>query len=67
MVIRVEESGEHVILGTGELYVDCQLYDLREVYGQMEIKVYTPMTELSESCDGESFAAIPVETIKIKD
>ena len=22
-VIQVEESGEHVILGTGELYLDC--------------------------------------------
>ena len=22
-VVQVEESGEHVILGTGELYLDC--------------------------------------------
>jgi U5 small nuclear ribonucleoprotein component len=26
---KVEESGEHVILGTGELYMDCVLHDLR--------------------------------------
>ena len=26
---RVEESGEHVILGTGELYLDCVMHDLR--------------------------------------
>ena len=25
---QVEESGEHVILGTGELYLDCVLHDL---------------------------------------
>ena len=66
VIIRVEESGEHVILGTGELYMDCLLYDLREVYGQMEIKVSTPMTVFNESCDGESFAAIPVETMDSK-
>ena len=28
---RVEESGEHVILGTGELYLDAVLHDLRQV------------------------------------
>ena len=28
---RVEESGEHVILGTGELYLDCVMHDLRKV------------------------------------
>lgn len=66
VIIRVEDSGEHVILGTGELYMDCLLYDLREVYGQMEIKVSTPMTVFHESCDGESFAAIPVETMDSK-
>lgn len=63
VIIRVEESGEHVVLGTGELYMDCLLYDLREVYGKMEIKVSSPMTVFSESCEGESFAAIPVETM----
>ncbi len=26
---HVEESGEHVVLGTGELYLDCALHDLR--------------------------------------
>lgn len=66
VVIRVEESGEHVVLGTGELYMDCLLYDLREVYGKMEIKVSSPMTVFTESCEGESFAAIPVETMDSK-
>ena len=26
---KVEESGEHILLGTGELYLDNLLYDLR--------------------------------------
>lgn len=29
---RVEESGEHTIFGTGEMYLDCLMKDLRELY-----------------------------------
>lgn len=36
---KVEESGELVVLGTGELYLDCLLHDLRKLYGDLEIKV----------------------------
>lgn len=35
---RVEESGEHVILGTGELYLDCVMHDLRKMYSEIDIK-----------------------------
>ena len=28
---RVEESGEHVLFGMGELYLDCVMHDLRHV------------------------------------
>jgi U5 small nuclear ribonucleoprotein component len=28
-VTRVEESGEHTIMGTGEIYLDCLMRDLR--------------------------------------
>lgn len=31
-VTRVEESGEHTLLGTGELYLDSVMKDLREMY-----------------------------------
>ena len=34
-VCQVEESGEHVILGTGELYLDCVLHDLRKMYSEI--------------------------------
>ena len=42
VVTRVEESGEHVILGTGELYLDCVMHDLRKMYSEIEIKARAP-------------------------
>ena len=60
VIIKVEESGEHVILGNGELYMDCLLYDLRTNYANIEIKISDPLTVFSESCSNESFASIPV-------
>lgn len=46
---KVEESGEHIILGTGELYMDCVLHDLRRLYSEMEIKVSDPVTRFCET------------------
>ncbi|TWU76168.1 hypothetical protein ED733_002260 [Metarhizium rileyi] len=46
---KVEESGEHVILGTGELYMDCVLHDLRRLYADMDIKVSDPATRFCET------------------
>ena len=46
---RVEESGEHTLLGTGELYLDCVLKDLREQFADMEIKVSDPIVKLCET------------------
>jgi 116 kDa U5 small nuclear ribonucleoprotein component len=51
---KVEESGEHVVLGTGELYMDCVLHDLRRMYAQMEIKVSDPVTRFCETCVDQS-------------
>ncbi|EUC59191.1 U5 small nuclear ribonucleoprotein component [Rhizoctonia solani AG-3 Rhs1AP] len=45
----VEESGEHVIVGTGELYLDCVLHDLRRVFAEIEIKVSDPVTRFCET------------------
>merc|ERR1719253_1321730 len=45
---KVEESGEHVIFGTGELYLDCALHDLRKLYGNIEIKVVDPVVAFCE-------------------
>jgi U5 small nuclear ribonucleoprotein component len=46
---KVEESGEHVLWGTGELYLDCVLHDLRKVYSDMEIKVADPIVSFRET------------------
>ncbi|KAK2784750.1 hypothetical protein FQN53_008306 [Emmonsiellopsis sp. PD_33] len=46
---KVEESGEHIVLGTGELYMDCVLHDLRRLYAEMELKVSDPVTRFCET------------------
>ena len=46
---RVEESGEHVVLGTGELYLDCVMHDLRKLYSEIEIKVADPVVSFCET------------------
>ncbi|CAG0889247.1 unnamed protein product [Darwinula stevensoni] len=46
---RVEESGEHVILGTGELYLDCVMHDLRKMYSEIDIKVADPCVSFCET------------------
>ncbi|OLL25470.1 U5 small nuclear ribonucleoprotein component [Neolecta irregularis DAH-3] len=49
VVTKVEESGEHIILGTGELYLDAVLHDLRKLYSEIEIKVSDPVTRFCET------------------
>jgi U5 small nuclear ribonucleoprotein component len=46
---KVEESGEHVIIGTGELYLDCVMHDLRHVYAEIEVKVSDPVVTFCET------------------
>jgi U5 small nuclear ribonucleoprotein component len=46
---RVEESGEHIVLGTGELYLDCVLHDLRRMYAEIELKVSDPVVRFCET------------------
>lgn len=46
---KVEESGEHVVVGTGELYLDCVMHDLRRLFSEIEIKVSDPVTKFSET------------------
>ena len=49
LATRVEESGEHVLVGTGELALDTALRDLRELYGRLEVKVSDPAVSLCET------------------
>ena len=46
---KVEESGEHVIFGTGEMYMDCVMHDLRRMYSEIEIKVSDPVVGFRET------------------
>eukprot|EP00802_Teleaulax_amphioxeia_P003246 Tamp_03249.p1 GENE.Tamp_03249~~Tamp_03249.p1 ORF type:complete len:989 (-),score=348.22 Tamp_03249:779-3745(-) len=46
---KVEESGEHLILGTGELYLDCVMHDLRLMYSEVEIKTADPSVSFCET------------------
>lgn len=54
LVTRVEESGEHVLIGTGELYLDAVLYDIRNVLGDVEVKVSDPSVVFTETVLGAS-------------
>ena len=46
---KVEESGEHLVIGTGELYLDQIFYDLRKLYAGVEIKVSEPFVGITET------------------
>ena len=46
---RIEESGEHVLLGTGEIFLDCVLHDLRILYAEIDIKVSDPVVRFCET------------------
>lgn len=46
---KKEESGENIILSTGELSLDCILHDLRKLYSEIEIKVSDPVVTFSET------------------
>jgi U5 small nuclear ribonucleoprotein component len=49
LATRVEESGEHVILGTGELFLDSVMHDLRKVFSEIDIKVADPVVTFCET------------------
>ncbi|XP_065897032.1 116 kDa U5 small nuclear ribonucleoprotein component-like [Dysidea avara] len=49
VVTKVEESGEHVVFGTGELYLDCVMHDLRKMYSEIDIKVADPVVAFCET------------------
>ena len=47
--IKIEESGEHVLRGPGETYLDCALHDLRKVFGDIEIRLSDPSVTFCET------------------
>ncbi|CAN7948378.1 unnamed protein product, partial [Ixodes pacificus] len=66
---KVEESGEHVIFGTGELYLDCVMHDLRKMYSEIDIKVADPVVcfceTVVETSSLKCFAETPNKKNKI--
>ncbi|EGV62113.1 P-loop containing nucleoside triphosphate hydrolase protein [Yamadazyma tenuis ATCC 10573] len=49
-VVKLEESGEYVVFGTGEVILDCMLHDIRNFYEDgLEIRVSDPMVKFSET------------------
>ncbi|GFY92253.1 ribosomal protein S5/Elongation factor G/III/V family protein [Actinidia rufa] len=68
-ITKVEESGEHTILGTGELYLDSIMKDLRELYSEVEVKVADPVVSFCEtvveSSSMKCFAETPNKRNKI--
>ena len=60
--VKVEDNGEHSILGYGELYMDCLLHDLRILYSGIEIKVSDPMVKFNETADGTSRVKLTIHS-----
>lgn len=59
---KVEESGEHIILGTGELYLDSVMHDLRRIFAEIEIKVSDPIVQFRETVIETSALKVYAET-----
>ncbi|CDR41673.1 CYFA0S07e04896g1_1 [Cyberlindnera fabianii] len=59
--IKVEESGEHVVFGSGELYLDSLMYDLRNV-SDINIKISDPITKFSETVVDSSFTKVTIRS-----
>merc|ERR1712002_669977 len=50
----IEESGEHIIAGAGELHLEICLKDLEEDHAQIELKKSDPVVSYRETVSGES-------------
>lgn len=46
---RVQESGEHILIGNGELHLDCILHDIRLLYSDIQCRISDPTVTFSET------------------
>ena len=47
---KVEESGEHILIGSGELYLDQVLHDIRLLFNkELELKISEPFISIAET------------------
>jgi len=61
--VQVEESGEYVLLGSGELFLDSAMRDLRERFSKgTEVKVVDPFVALRETVQAQSETMVNGET-----
>merc|ERR1712188_349248 len=54
VVCSIEESGEHIVAGCGELHVEICLKDLRDEYAQCDFVMSDPVVSYRETVAGES-------------
>lgn len=64
--IKVEETGEHIITGTGEMYMNCIMHDLRVLYSEIEIKISDPCVVFQETVFESSQEASIAESSNLK-
>lgn len=50
----IEESGEHIVAGCGELHIEICIKDLREEYCTADLKVSDPVVSFRETVTAES-------------
>lgn len=50
----IEESGEHIVAGAGELHLEICLHDLRTEYCTAELRVSDPVVSFRETVSAES-------------
>ena len=55
---KVEDSGEHILCGTGELHMDVALHDLRVLFSSIEVKVSDPSVAFRETVVEQSFVKL---------
>ncbi len=54
MLCIIEESGEHIVAGAGELHLEICLKDLEEDHAQIPIKKSEPVVSYRETVSAES-------------
>jgi len=52
--VYIEESGEHIVAGAGELHLEICLHDLRTEYCTAELKTTDPVVSFRETVSAES-------------
>lgn len=62
LVTKVEETGEHTLVGSGEMYMDCVLRDLREAFDKVEVKVSDPVVPFAETVSETSILQCHADT-----